>query len=131
MSTYSSDADIVSVFGTVPVAAWADPDGAEIAEDIAARKELARTVAYERINEVGRATSYRIPFETAAGETPETIRWLEATLAGIWLYESKGVQDVDKNAGTPYHRLAYIRNECRRTMEEIRTHVRILDAKPA
>jgi hypothetical protein len=128
MSTYCTKADIEQVFGTTNVSKWADLDNDSDATKIANRIAAAIAYASEVIDDVLRCTSYLIPAATAAGATPTTIKDLTAKIAGIWLYEARGSHDFDGNSGQPYHRYAWVRRDCMRTLENIRTGRRKLDA---
>ena len=127
-TTYSTDDQIDDVFGAVNVTSWSDMDNDGNAATITARKDRARVVAKARIDGVLRDTHYGVPPVNSAGTTPVTIVDLEARLAGVWLYESRGVVDFDPKSGAPYHRLSFVRRENRRDLEEIRSGKRKLDA---
>lgn len=127
-TTYCVNADIDQVFGPTNVTLWADLDNDSNAANILARKDEARNVAYDRINDVIRCTSYTVPLRNQAAAVPGSIKDLEARLAGVWLYEARGCQDFSPKTGAPYHRLAFVRAETRRTLEEIRVGHRIIDA---
>lgn len=128
MSTYCTLANIQSIFGTTNVAEWLDMDNDGSADS--GRSDRAIAVASDEIDDVARAgMHYSIPLLTAAGATPTTISDLAATLAGLWLYESRGSQDIDPNSGKPYHRLAFKREGALRVLDEIRTGRRRIDAQ--
>lgn len=125
---YSADSDLEALFGPVSIAAWADADGDGNAASITARKLLARNVASAHIDDLARETHYAIPLANADGNTPVTVTNWEATLAGIWLYELSGVIEFDPRTGAPGHRLTYMLETIRRTLEEFRTGRRKIDA---
>ncbi len=130
MSTYCTEAQIKNVFGTTNVDNWSDLDNDQGTSTMADRVTQAIAVASERIDDAARTMEYRIPLvQTADGTTtPITIVDLAATLAGIWLYEARGVMDFDQRSGAPYHRLAFKRSEARRMIQELRTGLIQLDA---
>lgn len=127
-STYSTDDQIEDIFGATNATAWADMDNDGDATKIANRKDRARVVAKARIDDVLRDTAYGVPIQSAAGTVPVTIVDLEARLAGVWLYENRGVVDFDIRSGQPYHRLSFVRRDTQRVLEEIRTGKRKLEA---
>jgi len=127
-TTYCANTDIDQIFGTTNVTLWARLADEDDAATIAARKDEARNVAYDRINDIIRGTTYTVPLANEAGNVPATIKDLEARLAGVWLYEARGCQDFNPKTGAPYHRLAFVRTETRRILEEIRVGHRVIDA---
>lgn len=127
-TTYSTDSDIEAIFGAVNTTSWSDMDNDNDATKIANRKDRARVVAKARIDDVLRDTHYTVPVANQAGTTPVGIVELEARLAGIWLYENRGVIDFHPQSGSPYHRLSFVRRETKAALEEIRTGRRKLDA---
>jgi hypothetical protein len=129
MSTYCAKADIEQVFGPTNVSKWADLDNDADGTKIASRITAAIAYASEAIDDVLRCTSYQTPVVTASEATPTTIKDLAAKLAGIWLYEARGSHDFDQNSGQPYHRYAWVKRECYRTLEDIRNGRRKLDAR--
>jgi hypothetical protein len=127
-TTYATDDEIDDVWGATSVTSWADMDNDGNGATITARKDRARVVSKARIDDVLRDTHYTIPAANQAGTTPVTIVDLEARLAGIWLYENRGVIDFNPKTNAPYHRLAFARREARQQLEEIRAGRLKLDA---
>ena len=129
-TTYSTDDQLDDTWGNANITAWSDLDNDANAATIAARKDRARVVAKDRIDGVLRDTQYTVPIANGAGTTPVTIVDIEARLAGIWLYENRGVIDITFNpkTGAPYHRLSFAWREARRQLEEIRAGRLKLDA---
>jgi len=119
-TTYCTDGDIDDAFGNQNVTTWSDLDNDGNAVTIAARKDRARVVSKAKIDDVLRDTHYTLPITNQAGVTPVGIVDLEARLAGIWLYESRGVTDFHPQTGAPYHRLSFVRREAKQQLEEIR-----------
>lgn len=122
---YCTQANIESVFGDTNVAKWADMDNDGSADS--GRIDRAISVADAMIDDVCRLTGLKIPVQNAAGSTPTTIEELSANLAGVWLYEARGVMDFSEG-GEPNHRLAWHRHNARRTLHQIRTGQIKLDA---
>ncbi len=127
-TTYSTDDQLDDIWGAVNIETWADLDNDGNATTIAARKDRARVVSKARIDDVLRDTHFTIPI-AKGGITPVTIVDIEARLAGIWLYENRGVIDFHPKTGAPYHRLSFARRECQRQLEEIRAGRLKLDAE--
>lgn len=109
-------ADIEAIFGKDNVAKWADLDEGQSPAKIASR--IARAIAdttvdfYDRI----RGGVYLIPFATP----DRTSIGLCARLAGVWLYESRGVEDWDPETGTPGHILTWHRDHAYKELEKIK-----------
>jgi len=127
--SYCAEADIKQVFGTTNVDKWADLDDDANAANIAARIAVAVLVADDEIDDSARCQHWRIPLANAAGTTPRTIINLAATIAGLWLYEARGSNDFHPQTGVPSHRLAWKAKWVRRTLHEIRTGIRKIDAE--
>ncbi len=126
---YSAEADIKQVFGTTNVDKWSDLDDDANAANMAARIAVAVLVADDEIDDSARSQHYRRPLANAAGSTPRTIINLAATIAGLWLYEARGSQDFHPQTGVPNHRLAWKSKWVQRTLNEIRTGIRKIDAE--
>ncbi len=127
MSIYCTRSNIEAVFGVTNISNWADLDNDQDADNITARITRAIVVVGAEIDDIFRVTGYRIPIADSDGDTPTTIENLAATKAGLWLYEARGVNDMD-NSGQPMHRLRYMQIWVRRVLEEYRNQKRELDA---
>lgn len=125
--SYCAKSDIESVFGVSNVDNWADLDNDADASKIAARIARAIVVAESEVNDIFRRTGYLIPIVDADGNTPNTIENLTATMAGLWLYEARGISDQDRD-GRPVHRLRYMRLWVRNMLKEIANGNRKIDA---
>lgn len=128
MSTYCSLANINAAFGTENVTQWSDLDSNENSSEKTARIAAAIAYASDAIDDVIRTANYTIPLANAAGTTPTTIINLAAILAGLWMYEARGTQDMNARTGEPVHRLAFRREYAERTLEHLRTGKIKLDA---
>lgn len=91
-SYYALAADVKQVFGNTNVTKWADIDNDEDAGKIDTRIEWAICLAADRINNDLRKGPYTIPF--TEDEVPREITDLTARLAGVLLYESRGITDA-------------------------------------
>lgn len=115
-SDYCATADINRVFGSANIQRWADMDADGNATSIAARIAEAIDYASDDIDDRFRRSIYDIPLSYSSA-TPATVTRWAATLAGIWLYESRGVADYNPDTGEGGHRLMYLE---RRVDKEIR-----------
>src|SRR5580658_8315780 len=95
---YAAQSDIEDIFGITNVAAWsqldptqppgtADTDRIQRALDYAD----ARLIAFFRIH-----GNYATPLVPLNSDVDLVTRW-DATLAGVWLYESRGLRDDTKD----------------------------------
>lgn len=125
--SYCNKANVESVFGVTNIANWADLDNDQDGVKIEARIDRAIVVVSAEIDDIIRCVNYQTPLENDSGSTPTTIENLAATLAGLWLYEARGVDDMDQN-NQPMHRLRYMQIWARRTLREIAGGTRKLDA---
>ena len=128
MSTYCALADIEAAFGTENTTTWSDLDNDADATKKAARVAAAIAYASDAIDDVIRVANYTIPLANTAGTTPTTITNLAATLAGLWLYEARGTQEMNARTGEPIHRLAFRREYAERTLDNLRTGTIKIDA---
>lgn len=115
MPSYSDRAGLELVFGKSNVEKWADVNNDENAADVDARVTWALEQGYEYVNDRLRDGPYAIPFTLPA---PATIKLLNERFAGVLLYESRGVTDVD-GQGKPMHALAYHRDWVEKTIAQI------------
>jgi len=101
--TYISQGDVEDVFGVENVARWSNLDNASTEAD-AARIQAAIDYAEARVDDRFRPGRYRLPL-SGGGAAPRAVRDWTAKLAGVWLYESRGLHDE----GTTGHRLAALK----------------------
>lgn len=90
MGAYIEQEDIEARFGTANVLKWSNLDNTT-AEADEARIEVAIEVAEDHVENRFRGGRYAVPFESANG-LPKVVDWM-AKLAGIWLYEHRGLSD--------------------------------------
>ena len=112
---YRTRAQIETQYGAAEVAKWADVDGELDSVAITARIAQAITDADAEIDGRLRGHRYVIPFAT----TPEIIAAISRKLAGVLLYEARGVQDWNVETGQPSHRLEYVRRWCYDALDDI------------
>lgn len=128
MANYCTKTNIQQIFGTANVEAWATMASADTTEIKNARIDYACAVATETMNDVARVTPYAVPLQNASGNVPASVVYRTAQLAGVVLYEARGVDDVDPRSGQPRHRLQFIREDVQRWMEQFRTGQLKIDA---
>jgi len=124
MADYCTRSDIEDLFGSVNVVQWADMDNGQDADTITARIARAIAVCSARIDDRLRGGPYTLPI---LGD-PATLVNLCASLAGVWLYESRGVQDYSPEGGFPVHRLRWFSEQAEKTLRDLRSGVLRLDA---
>ena len=130
--SYAERTDVEAVFGVANVAAWADLDNDGDSSKIDDRVTLALSMADCEINDKLRGGIYVLPLvKTGEDEPPETVVNMAAMLAGVFLYESRGVQDFNPDSGQAVHRLTWYRKRVESTIREITSGVRMLDAELA
>ncbi len=128
-TTYCSVADVYSRWGTVNVQKWADLDDTMTNTTMVSRITLAIEVTAAKMEDVVRGTRYSIPMVGMDGTTPYTIRFLNATLAGVWLYEGKGIQDYEPNTGKAVHRYQFAKDDAESQLKGLVTSTLDIDMK--
>ena len=121
--SYCTRSDIEDLFGPLNVAKWADLDNDQDAAAIAARIARAIAVSSAKIDDRLRGGPYSLPINGS----PATLVNLCASLAGVWLYESRGVQDYSPDGGFPVHRLRWFSEQAEKTLRDLRAGVLRLD----
>ena len=121
---YCSRSDIEDVFGVANVATWADLDNNDDSQLSYARITKSIALATAEVDERLRGGASIIPFTFV----PDTIVNAAANLAGVWLYESRGIDDMDPDTGLPVHKLAANKASAIRTLNDIRANRRLLTA---
>lgn len=104
MGTYISASDIDDVFGTENVTRWSALDGSGTRDTD--RISTAISWAEATVEARFRGTAYDLPLPSS----PLVTRWC-AVVAGLWLYESRGTGDAEREA-----RFADLRDEVEREM---------------
>ena len=89
---YIVKADVESIFGIDNVKTWADLDNDQVQSKIDARVTASITTAEAMCNDRLRSGPYAIPI---SGTIPDTVKDICAKLAGNWLYDARGTDDVD------------------------------------
>lgn len=120
---YPTREDLEDVFGRSNVIKWADLDNEGDEEHIATRIEWALCAATEWLNNKLRYGPYIIPFESPY---PIEVVHVTSRVAGIALYESRGVTDTTED-GTPVDALQVHREAADKFVEEILSGRKRLD----
>ena len=125
---YCIRTSIEAIFGAINVAAWADLDDDQ--DDVKIDARITEAICYtaDDIDNELRNGPYVLPLVTSAGVVPRTVTGLNAKLAGIWLYESRGVEDFDPDTGVPAHRLTFAKTEAQTKLRRIATRDLKIDA---
>lgn len=98
MANYITQSDIEDVFGQDNVITWSNLDNTT---DTVNSTRVSAAIAYaeEHVDNRFRGGPYTIPFVGTSGSTPEeVVNWC-ATLAGVWLYSTRGVDEDEGREG--------------------------------
>lgn len=125
---YCERADVEAVYGIANVKTWADLDSDGDAEAITARIDAAIAEATEEIDDRLRYGPYALPLANDSDEVPLSVKRMCATLAGVLLYEARGVQDYNPDTGTPVNKLLWNRRRVETFLSEVRARKRTLSA---
>jgi len=98
---YATREDVESIFGARNVIKWADLDNENDAGDIDDRVTWALDLATEMLDNRLFEGPYVVPFDTAPLEVVQST----ARLAGVLLYEARGIPAVDGD-GNPINQVA-------------------------
>ena len=110
MANYIIQSDIEDVFGVANVAKWSNLDNTQASADIS-RITAAINYAQDAINNRFRGSRWSVPL-TGDGSTLYQVKNWAATLAGLWLHQSRGlIEDEDK--------LGPLRNRVEEEMEAV------------
>lgn len=119
---YSIRADLEAQYGSANVSTWADLNSNKNGTEIAARVAWAIAKADAYLDDRLRFGPYAVPF---AGP-PLRVRDMSATLAGTYLYDSRGVTDYDAD-GKAQDQLQWQRKSVDRDIRDILTRRLRLD----
>lgn len=114
---YCVRSDIEDRFGVDNVSTWSDLDNDEDSGKITARIARAIVVAEDMINTLLRGGVYSVPFSSV----PVMVVDVCAVLAGVWLYDARGVADYDAESGTAQHKLHFQRDAAIDKLMQMRT----------
>jgi len=108
------------IFGSQNVDRWADLDNSGIRNDIDARIANAISVASAEVDSVLSGSPMAQPL-SVGGEVPLLIQEVCATLAGLHLYEARGVQGITTQDGQPVHPYIFKRVWAMKVLDELRS----------
>jgi hypothetical protein len=120
---YCDRADIEDQFGIENVGKWADLENHGDDGLIEARIDAAIQWATNEVDDRLRGGPYEVPIASPT----HTMVAVTATLAGVWLYEARGVQDFDEASGKPTHKLAWAKDRAEKILTDVRAGKRRLD----
>ncbi len=123
---YSTREQVETRYGAANITQWADLDNTRDAAAIAARIDEAIADADARIDGELRI-AYELPLADAEGNTPRLIARASALLAGCFLYEARGAQDLNQDTGQMIHRYAGRKQEALDTLDNLRAGILLLD----
>ncbi|HOK59013.1 MAG TPA: DUF1320 family protein [Sedimentisphaerales bacterium] len=113
---YSQRTDLEAIYGARNVERWADLDSSGNLEDIAARITYAISVADAEIDSVLSGS----PIKTPLDKVPTLLKIISATLAGVFLYESRGAEGITTDSGVIVHPYYFKRKWAQDVLTEIR-----------
>ena len=125
---YCTEDDLYAIFGNHNITKWADLDNTGTAETIEARIERAIQHAGAEVDSRLRRSIYIIPLTNSSGTVPEDIIDVVATLAGVYLYENRGIDDYDPDTGRVIHRLIHSKKRAEGIIRAIQAGQRHIDA---
>lgn len=114
---YSARSDIEDVFGVDNVDKWADLDNDANATKITNRIARAIVVADEKVNAALRGGAIDVPVSGSS----VLITNNAAILAGVWLYDARGVAEYDAATKDAQHQLHFQRDNAMEELKLIRT----------
>lgn len=88
---YATREDVERIYGKSNVEKWADVNNDKNAQDVAQRVVWALEMAHDELEARLRYGPYALPFQPV----PKTITRMEATLAGVILYDSRLITDEE------------------------------------
>ena len=119
VNRYIARTDIETVFGKGNIAKWADLDNEGNTTDISDRIDAAITWASNEVDSMLRNGPYDLPLACSDGAVPREVVDIVSNLAGVWLYENRGIQDFNAETGQAVHKLQWNRKRAYDTLREI------------
>lgn len=117
-----------SRFGAENIQSWASISGdSDDSQQKGEAINAAIVQADEYVDLVLRGGCYKLPFATV----PQILKNVGSALAGVFLYEAKGVTDFNPESGGPQHRLQWQKKWAERTLDMIRVGTMKLDVARA
>ena len=124
---YTTRASLETMFGAANLIEWADLDNDGSDATILTRINAAIAYADSEIDSRLLNSMYSLPIANKAGDTPAVIEDVSNRLAAVWLYETRGVMELDTETGKPIHKLHWHKVDAEKKLNEILSSVRHLD----
>ncbi len=116
MADYAVRVDVEKMYGKLNVERWADLDNNKFVTDIDDRITAMITQARNWID----ARLTLGPYDVTSFASSEPIlNRLNSMLAGVFLYENRGINDFDPGSGRVVHRLGWQRKETMKVVNDI------------
>lgn len=115
--TYCTQADVELAFGRVNVRKWADIDNTNLDAVIVARIAWAVGEADSELDAKLAKSRYQFPLDDSS-DLPPILTRMASYLAGVLLYESRGVTDVDEH-GRAQHALMWHRKRVEEFIRDV------------
>ena len=110
---YTDSTKIEAQFGVENVHKWLGIDDTDEAVDYALRMYALIAAAESQIDDLLRRSTLTVPFTTTI---PSVVSDVATALAGVRMYESRGVTDFNPETGVPQHRLHYQKKEAEKKL---------------
>lgn len=126
--SYCERTDIESIYGANNVADWADLDRDQDDDKIAASITGAIADATDYLDDRFRDSRYVVPIVATIGGTPRQVKRLCARLAGLYLYEARGAQDINPETNQLQHRYRGVQTMVDQQIDHYLSGKMVLDA---
>lgn len=128
LGRYTDSTKIEAQFGVENVHKWLGIDDGDDAVDFALRMYKFIAAAEQAIDDALRGGPVSTPL---TAPIPEAIVDIASALAGVRMYESRGVVDMNPETGAPQHRLQYQKKQAMNDLARIRNGSLRLDVEDA
>jgi phage gp36-like protein len=120
---YASSAGMSAKFGVYNILAWAAVDNQADDTQVQASIQDAINKADSLVDSYLAGGPYLVPFAGTplTGTLPSLVESCANELAGVLLYEARGLVDYNPETGRPEHRLRYIRDRANAELARIKT----------
>ncbi len=126
---YCTRSDIEQRFGADSVADFADLDEQTNTTTMTSRINYAIDVAEAEVDSIMRCSPYAVPIVGIDTTTPVLLTHICATLAGVYLYTARGVQNYDPATGRGVHSYEFHRQDALTLLRALADGTRKLNAK--
>jgi phage gp36-like protein len=118
VSVYCTRTDIENIYGASNVSKWADIDNEEDESVISDRIDWAIEASFDEFNDALRDGKYLVPLSAV----PTSVVRYSAVLAGVWLYDGRGIIDMTDSQQKRYeHKLMYMRKRVECYLQNVRS----------